>query len=93
MWQRLELWKKWTTVVLAILGVLAILAGIIYITLPAKSIPHFFPDYTPHSHFHANKHGAVAIVVGVILIVVAVLIPIISRRADREEESAAPSSE
>jgi uncharacterized membrane protein HdeD (DUF308 family) len=93
MWQRLELWKKWTTIVLAVLGVLAILAGIIYIALPAKSIPHFFPDYTAHSHFHANKHGAVAIVFGVILIVIAVLIPIISNRADREEESAPPSTE
>ena len=51
-------WKKALTVVFAVVGILAVLVGVIYVAEPAKSIPSFFPAYKAGSHFHATKHGA-----------------------------------
>ena len=74
MWTDLAGWQKTLTVLLAILGILAIAAGIVYFAEPAHALPSFFPAHS-HSNKHATKHGIVALVVGVILLVVAVIIP------------------
>jgi uncharacterized membrane protein HdeD (DUF308 family) len=81
MWYDMAAWKKVLTVLLAIIGILAIVVGVIYIAEPAKSIPHFFPAYQAKSHFHATKHGAAAIVVGVVVLVIAVILVVTSRDA------------
>jgi uncharacterized membrane protein HdeD (DUF308 family) len=79
MWYEMATWKKVLTVLLTIIGILAIVVGVIYIAEPAKSIPHFFPAYKAKSHFHATKHGAAALVVGVVLLIVAVILALSSR--------------
>ena len=81
MWTALETWQKALVAILVIVGILAIAAGIVYIALPAHSLPHFFPAYGAKSLKHATKHGIVAIAVGVVLIVVAWLIGFTARRA------------
>ena len=79
MWNRLVPWKKALTVVLAIIGILAIIAGVIYIAEPAKSIPSFFPAYSAKAHLHATKHGIAAIVVGAVVLVIAAIVVLTSR--------------
>jgi hypothetical protein len=57
-------------VVLAIIGVLAIIIGIIYVAEPASSLPSFIPGHIAGSTGHHPLHAIAAFVVGVILLVV-----------------------
>jgi hypothetical protein len=80
MWSELQAWQKVLTLLLVIVGLLAIAAGVIYLALPAHSYPHFFPAYAVHGTKHGTKHGVAALVIGVVVLVVAALIPITARR-------------
>ncbi len=66
-------------VVLVVLGILAVVAGVIYLVEPVHSLPSFFPGYTAHGQIHHHTRGYIAIVVGAILLLIA-LIPRRSRR-------------
>jgi NADH:ubiquinone oxidoreductase subunit 5 (subunit L)/multisubunit Na+/H+ antiporter MnhA subunit len=57
-------------VILVILGILAIVAGVIYLIEPIHSLPTFFPGYVAHGQGHHHIRGYVAIVVGVILLII-----------------------
>lgn len=60
--------------ILAIIAVLAIIAGVMYLTEPARSLPSVLGTITqPASRAaaHRNLRGAVALVVGVILLAAA----------------------
>jgi len=81
MWTEMAGWQKALTVILAIVGLIAIAAGIIYLALPAKSLPSFFPAYAAHSNKHGTKHAIVALAVGVIALVLAWLVPFTAKRA------------
>jgi hypothetical protein len=81
MWTQLAAWQKALIVVLVIVGVLAIAAGVVYIALPAHSLPTFFPAYAARGHKHATKHGVAAIVLGVVLIVLAWIVQVSARRS------------
>jgi hypothetical protein len=60
-------------VVLAVLGILALIAGIIYLVEPIHSLPSFFPGHAPHGKGHHHIRGYIAIVVGVILLILAAI--------------------
>ncbi|HLX87443.1 MAG TPA: hypothetical protein VKR22_03125 [Acidimicrobiales bacterium] len=72
---------KALTVVLAVVGALAVIAGIMYLALPSHSLPSFFPAHYKHSKAHAMKHGYAALALGVVLIVGAVAVPWTARRS------------
>ena len=72
-------WKIALTVLLAVVGVLVVVAGALYLAEPAKSLPHFFPAYNAKQHLHATKHGALALVIGVVILIIAVILPLSSR--------------
>lgn len=72
---------KVLAVVLAVVGALAVIAGIMYMALPSHSLPSFFPAYYKHSKAHAMKHGYAALALGVVLIVAAVAVPYTAKRA------------
>jgi uncharacterized membrane protein HdeD (DUF308 family) len=74
MWNAMSAGKKYVTLLLAIVGILGIVAGVLYVALPSKSLPSFFPDHSARSHLHATKHGIAAIVVGAILLIVATIL-------------------
>jgi hypothetical protein len=69
-------------VILAIIGILAIVAGIMYLTEPAHSLPSVLGTIT-HPASRAGKHrparGATALIVGVILLAAAGLLGRFSR--------------
>ena len=58
-------------VVLVVLGILAVVAGIIYLVEPIHSLPSFFPGHAPHGQGHHHIRGYIAIAVGVILLIIA----------------------
>jgi NADH:ubiquinone oxidoreductase subunit 5 (subunit L)/multisubunit Na+/H+ antiporter MnhA subunit len=58
-------------VVLVVLGILAVIAGILYLAEPVHSLPSFFPGYAAHSQIHHHIRGYLAIAVGVILLIIA----------------------
>ena len=58
-------------VVLVVLGILAVVAGIIYLVEPIHSLPSVFPGHAPHGQGHHHIRGYIAIVVGIILLIIA----------------------
>ena len=66
--------------IFAVLGVLALVVAVIYLTVPIHSIPSFIPGKHPvNGHYH--KRGAVAAVIGIVLLAIAVVVGLRSRRA------------
>jgi uncharacterized membrane protein HdeD (DUF308 family) len=58
-------------IVLVLLGILAVVVGIIYLAEPIHSLPSFFPGYAAHAQGHHRIRGYIAIAVGVILLILA----------------------
>jgi predicted transporter len=79
MWTQLEPWQKALTGVIAVVGVIAIVCGIVYFLEPAHALPSFFPAHAARSNKHAVKHGIAALVVGVVLLIAAWMVPAISK--------------
>jgi NADH:ubiquinone oxidoreductase subunit 5 (subunit L)/multisubunit Na+/H+ antiporter MnhA subunit len=70
-------------IVLVVLGVLALVAGVIYLIEPVHSLPSFFPGHAP-GQIHHHTRGYVAIAVGIVLLIVAGVV----RRSRRRDWSA-----
>jgi NADH:ubiquinone oxidoreductase subunit 5 (subunit L)/multisubunit Na+/H+ antiporter MnhA subunit len=58
-------------VVLVVLGILAVVVGIIYLVEPIHSLPSFFPGHAPHGQGHHHIRGYIAIAAGIILLIIA----------------------
>jgi len=58
-------------IVLVVLGILAVVVGVIYLTEPIHSLPSFFPGHALHGQSHHHTRGYAAIAVGVVLLIVA----------------------
>jgi hypothetical protein len=70
---------SWARVVLIVLGLLAVVAGIICVVEPVHSMPSFFPGSAALGQIHHYTRGYIATGVGVILLIIAV-VPRRSRR-------------
>jgi amino acid permease len=78
--------KTIAVVVLAIIGVLAIVVGIIYLVEPAKSLPSILGTIThpaSRASAHRSLRGTTAVIVGVICLVAAWLVSRLGRSARR----------
>lgn len=69
--RRRSLAPTWVTVVLALLGVVLLVVGIVYYTKTAGSLPSFFPGHKDGSTLHHKKRGLAAIVVAVVCFILA----------------------
>jgi hypothetical protein len=72
-------------IVLVVLGALAIIAGIIYLTEPAQSLPSFMPGHLAHVAAKRTARGTAGLILGVVLLIVGVALWLTSggpRRAD-----------
>ena len=58
-------------VVLVVLGILAVVAGVIYLVEPIHALPSFFPGHAARGLGHHHIRGYLAIAVGVILLILA----------------------
>ena len=68
-------------VVLVVLGILAVVVGIVYLIEPIHSLPSFFPGHALHGRGHHHIRGYLAIAVGAILLILAVVGGRFRRRA------------
>ena len=64
---------------LVVLGILAVVVGVIYLVEPIHSLPSFFPGHAAQGQTHHHIRGYIAIAVGIILVIIAA-IPRRSRR-------------
>jgi NADH:ubiquinone oxidoreductase subunit 5 (subunit L)/multisubunit Na+/H+ antiporter MnhA subunit len=71
----------WVRVLLVVLGILAVVVGIIYLIEPIHSLPSFFPGHTPHGQGHHHIRGYIAIAAGIILLIIAAVAGRSRRRA------------
>jgi hypothetical protein len=58
-------------IVLVVLGILALVVGVIYLVEPIHSLPSFFPGHAAHGRGHHHIRGYIAIAVGVVLLILA----------------------
>ena len=56
---------------LVVLGILAVVVGVIYLVEAIHSLPSFFPGHAPRGQGYHRIRGYIAIAVGVILLVLA----------------------
>ena len=71
---------KWLTAVLGVLGLLALVAAIMYFTIPAHSLPSFLgPLHRVNAH--RKRRGEAAIALAVVLWVIAGIVVYVGRRA------------
>ena len=68
-------------VVLIVLGILAVVAGVIYLKDPIHSLPSFFPGHAAHGNGHHHIRGYISIAVGIVLLILAAVVGRSRRRA------------
>lgn len=73
-------------IVLVVLGIVALVVGIIYLVEPTHSLPSFFPGHTSSGKGHHHIRGYIAIGVGVILLIIAVVAKRSRRYGDDEAD-------
>jgi uncharacterized membrane protein YphA (DoxX/SURF4 family) len=69
--------------VLVLLGILAVVVGVIYLVEPIHSLPSFFPGHAPHGQGYHHIRGYIAIAVGIILLILAGIVRRSRRRRRR----------
>jgi hypothetical protein len=75
---------RFVMIVLILLGVVAVVVGIIYFAEPARSLPGFFPGHLPQGRpGRHSRRGVAAIVIGAVLLLAAVVTERLGRRSSR----------
>ena len=72
--------RRLLAIILLIVGVAAIVAGVLYLTQPAHSLPTFFPGYAAHVVSKHTHRGYAGIAFGAVLIIVAFVVASTGRR-------------
>jgi hypothetical protein len=57
-------------IVFVVIGVLAIVAGVLYVTQPAHALPTFLPGYLARSAGKHTARGIAALAVGAVVLVI-----------------------
>jgi uncharacterized membrane protein HdeD (DUF308 family) len=70
---------KWLAAVIGVLGLLAVIGGILYFTTPAHSLPSFLGPL-PRVNAHRKRRGEAAIAIAVVLWVIAGIVLFVERR-------------
>ncbi len=63
--------QRFLVLVLTVLGILGVIAAVIYFAEPAKSLPSILPGHIAGSTVHRTHRGIAALIVGVALLVAA----------------------
>jgi uncharacterized membrane protein len=76
------------SVILVIVGILALVVAVIYLTVSIHSLPGFIPGKHVGVNGHYHKRGAIAAVIGIVVLALGVVIGFRGRR-----QVAAPASQ
>ena len=74
---------RFVMVLLIVLGVLAIVVGIVYFAEPARALPGFFPGHLARVAARHTRRGLAAIVIGLVLLLASVITERLGRRRSR----------
>jgi hypothetical protein len=77
-WEHRTNWPRIIGLTLLVVGLLALLAGIIYLTVPAHSLPSFMGSLQK-TNVHRSKRGVAGLAVGIVLAVVGGFLVVRSR--------------
>lgn len=66
--------QRLLAIAIFIVGVAAIVVGVLYVTQPAHSLPTFFPGYAAHSIGKHSKRGYSGIALGAVLVIIAFVV-------------------
>jgi len=72
--------RRLLAIILLIVGVAAIVAGVLYLTQPAHSLPTFFPGYAAHVVSKHTNRGYAGIALGAVLVIVAFVVALTGPR-------------
>jgi uncharacterized membrane protein HdeD (DUF308 family) len=87
---------RWISAVVGVLGLLALVAAIIYFTVPAHSLPSFLgPLHGPNvaSNAHRKRRGEGAIALAVVLWVIAGIVFYVDRRSSAQPAADKPATD
>jgi hypothetical protein len=71
---------RWVSALVIVVGILAIAGGILYVSVPAHSLPSFFPGYIAHAKAKHTSRGEVGLAIGAVLVVIGAVLAISGRR-------------
>jgi uncharacterized membrane protein HdeD (DUF308 family) len=66
--------RRLVALVVLIIGVLALIVGLMYLLIPAESLPGFLPGHLAGVHAKHSSRGAAGLGLGVVLILAGVAI-------------------
>jgi uncharacterized membrane protein HdeD (DUF308 family) len=69
--------------ILLIVGILGIIAGVLYLTEVAHALPSFFPGHTATGTGKLEKHGYAAIAGGAVLFIIGIVVLASGQRRSR----------
>ncbi len=76
--------RRLVSILLIIIGIAAVVVGIMYFTTAAHSLPSWFPGHEVYSSVHPNyKHksrGIAGLAFGVVCIVIGIVVMVTGRR-------------
>lgn len=72
--------RKVLVTLLVLIGLILIAVGIVYFVVKAGSLPSFIPGHIANSSAHHSKRGLVAVIVGAVVLLVAVVSASVGRR-------------
>jgi amino acid permease len=72
--------RKALITLLVLIGLILIAVGIVYFVVKAGSLPSFIPGHITHSSAHRSRRGLVAVIVGAVVLLVAVVGASVGRR-------------
>ena len=62
--------RRVLAIILLIVGIAAIVVGVLYLTQPAHSLPTFFPGYAAHVVAKHTRRGYAGIALGAVLVII-----------------------
>jgi hypothetical protein len=74
---------RFVMILLVVIGVLAIVVGVVYFAEPARSLPGFFPGHVARVAGRHTRRGMAAIVIGLVLLLAALITERLGRRRSR----------
>ncbi len=75
--------------VFAVLGVLALIYAVIYVSVPIHSLPGFVPGQRPvNGHYH--KRALLVAIIGIVLLAISAVIGMGARRASATQVGSSP---
>ena len=72
--------RKALVALLVLIGLILVAVGIVYFVVKAGSLPSFIPGHIAGSSAHRTERGLVAVIVGAVVLLVAVVGAIVGRR-------------